>query len=219
MVKERSQDLLELFAGAVNLSPTTLAVDHAEGSLTYEQLDRASTAFAVQLSKTGVKHNDLVPLITAHGTLNILAILGILKVGATYVPIDRGAWAADRIQYVLDKVGGQIVINATKEPFESTLYGIVHLREIPQTNDKRYPDVISDFKQQPDALACIIFTSGSTGQPKGVELTHWAIANYAQTSPFNMNVNLGDRVLHILSVGFDGECKLCFDCGSAICFA
>jgi long-subunit acyl-CoA synthetase (AMP-forming) len=68
---------------------------------------------------------------------------------------------------------------------------------------------VKDRSEEPDptssSLACIIFTSGSTGKPKGVMIPHRAIVNYALTSPFNMDVSPTDRVLHILSVAFDGE--------------
>jgi long-subunit acyl-CoA synthetase (AMP-forming) len=82
---------------------------------------------------------------------------------------------------------------------------MLHIKALPASKSKL--DKFSPARQshiQPDDTACIIFTSGSTGRPKGVMISHKSLCLYAKTSPVNMDISPGDRLLHILSVGFDG---------------
>ncbi|GIC88132.1 nonribosomal peptide synthetase gliP [Aspergillus udagawae] len=199
-------DLCQLFARSVARTPDQLAVDHESGSLTYAELDVASSNLARKLQQEGVVPGEAVLLLTEHGTRNIVALLAILKAHACYVPLDRSSWSSERIQAVLDGTDSRILINTTVEPFESPRHKVIHLTSADVaalSTDRSSTKVVPDIA--PEDLACLIFTSGSTGVPKGVMIPHRAVANYAQTSPFNMDVQPGDRVLHILSVSFDGN--------------
>jgi hypothetical protein len=212
-------DLCQLFARSVARTPGQLAVDHESGSLTYAELDVVSSNLARRLQQEGVVPGEAVLLLTEHGTRNIVALLAILKAHACYVPLDRSSWSSERIQAVLDGADSRILINTTVEPFESPRHKVIHLTSADVaalSTDRSSTKVVPDIA--PEDLACLIFTSGSTGVPKGVMIPHRAVANYAQTSPFNMDVQPGDRVLHILSVSFDGrhpcgycmiKCSLC----------
>ncbi|RHZ44670.1 nonribosomal peptide synthetase gliP [Aspergillus thermomutatus] len=199
-------DLCQLFARSVTQTPHQLAVDHESGSLTYTELDVASSNLSRKLQEEGVVAGEAVLLLTEHGTRNIVALLAILKANACYVPLDRSSWSSERIQAVLDRTDSRLLINTTVEPFESSRHKVIHLTSADVaalSTDRSSTRVIPDVA--PEDLACLIFTSGSTGAPKGVMIPHRAVANYAQTSPFNMDVRAGDRVLHILSVSFDGN--------------
>ncbi|CAG8891215.1 unnamed protein product [Penicillium egyptiacum] len=206
-MQEKASDLCELFAHSVRRTPNELAVDHESGSLTYTDLDAASTYLAQKLQQQGVEKGDIVCLLTEHGTLNIIALLAVLKAKACYVPLDRSSWSIERIETVLSSVDSRFLINTTGASFENNKYTIIHLQkvEIPRSNGSSDNATEVSTITAPEALACIIFTSGSTGKPKGVMISHRAIANYGHTSPFNMDVQAGDRVLHILSVAFDGN--------------
>ncbi|KAF4289890.1 hypothetical protein KXX55_002625 [Aspergillus fumigatus] len=204
-------DLCQLFDRSVARTPHQLAVDHESGSLTYTELDVASSNLARKLKQEGVVPGEAVLLLTEHGTRNVVALLAILKAHACYVPLDRSSWSSERIQAVLDGTDSRILINTTVEPFESPRHKVIHLTSADVTTlstDRSTTKVIPDIA--PEDLACLIFTSGSTGVPKGVMIPHRAVANYAQTSPFNMDVQPGDRVLHILSVSFDASTGMLF---------
>lgn len=195
-------NLCELFAQAVKKWPELRAVDHVEGCLTYRELDNASSAAAADLEKLGVGRGSVVLLITAHGSFNVVAILSILKLGSCFIPIDRRKWSQDMINYVYEIVESPVVLNTTPEPFVllSGSCQMLHITSLPQLRVQLSPPC----KLQPENNACIIFTSGSTGRPKGVVISHKALCLYATTSPVNMDIAPGDRLLHILSVGFDG---------------
>jgi len=199
--------LCDILHRSADNSGQSIAVDHEDGVLTYFELERYSKAFATCLHDAGVRPGDRVPLLTSHGTRNIVALLGILAAGASYVPMDGDTWSEERICTVLTIVDGSIMVNTRSDHVcLHEGYKVIHFSDMDYLDDTeedaledRLPEVNSD------SLACIIFTSGSTGTPKGVMIPHRAIVNYANTSPFNMGVRCGDRVLHILSVAFDGK--------------
>lgn len=199
-------NLCELFAQSVRQYPENLAVEHEDGSFTYKELDDTSSALAHDLKLLRVGRGSLVLLVTTHGSFNIIAILAILKAGGCFVPIDRKTWSPEMINYVCDKVESHIIINTTPEPFSAAKgsHHVLHLTSLPtisssQISPSVYPQTLEDDD------ACIIFTSGSTGCPKGVILSHKSLCLYSTTSPMNLDIVPGDRLLHILSVAFDGK--------------
>ncbi|KAH0490127.1 hypothetical protein TgHK011_001610 [Trichoderma gracile] len=194
-------NLCELFSQSVRQYPENLAIDHEDGALTYRELDDASSSLAHDLSLLGVGSGSPVLLVTAHGTFNVIAILAILKAGGCFVPIDRKSWSPEMIEYVCETVESQVIINTTPEPFRvaNGSHRILHITTLPPLSGPHTPS----YSLQPSDDACIIFTSGSTGRPKGVILSHKAFCLYSQTSPMNMDIVPGDRLLHILSVAFD----------------
>ncbi|KAL2759315.1 hypothetical protein ACRALDRAFT_1025853 [Sodiomyces alcalophilus JCM 7366] len=217
-----STNLCDLFAQAVARCPDNLAVDHHEGRLTYRELDEASSAVARDLVHLGVGKGSPVPLVTSHGSLNIIAILAILKSGGSFVPIDRRTWSPEMINYVCDTVEGPVMVNTTPEPFiTSDLRHVLHLTKVPQV----FPETNQSFaatvpQVEADGTACIIFTSGSTGRPKGVMISHMSLCLYAKTSPVNLDISPGDRLLHMLSVAFDACACMLFstlgNCGTVV---
>jgi gliotoxin/aspirochlorine biosynthesis peptide synthetase len=198
-------NLCELFAQAVRRYPENLAVDHKEGCLTYHELNEASSALANDLVNLGVGNGTPILLITAHGSFNLVAILAILKSGSCFVPIDRRTWSSDMINYVHNTVGSSVIINTTAEPFAALdgLRHVLHITSLPQAGpETNHSSSLCHI--EPGDTACIIFTSGSTGQPKGVMISHKSLCLYSRTSPVNLDIAPGDRLLHMLSVAFDG---------------
>lgn len=200
-------NLCELFSRSVNRTPHTLAVAHGDGCLTYRQLDVASSIVAQDLQGLGARHGSTLLLMSEHGTLNVVATLGILKTGASFVPIDQRAWSHEKISHVMDTVDCGIIVNTTRAPFPlPASRNVLHVKNVQSTpQPDQIPIRLAQPSIRPEDTACVVFTSGSTGKPKGVVLTHDAISLYARTSLFNMDVRPGDRVLHILSIAFDGE--------------
>jgi non-ribosomal peptide synthetase component F len=175
--------------------------------LTYQELNEASSAVAGDLKRLGVSNGTPVLLVTGHGTFNIIAILAILKAGGFFVPIDRSTWSPDAIQYVFDTVDSKVAINTTPEPFASSggrFCHVMHLTQLPQACARPVELQHNSPPTHADRTACTIFTSGSTGRAKGVMISHRSIARYAKMSPANMDIRPGDRLLHLLSVAFDG---------------
>lgn len=197
-------NLCELFAQSVRQYPENLAVEHEDGSFTYRELDDISSALAHDLTLLQVGRGSPVLLVTTHGSFNIIAILAILKAGGCFVPIDRKKWSPEMINYVCDTVESRIIINTTPEPFSAAegSHHVLHLTSLPLISSSQTSPTV--YSQNLEDDACIIFTSGSTGCPKGVILSHKSLCLYSTTSPMNLDIVPGDRLLHILSVAFDG---------------
>ncbi|KAF2219165.1 nonribosomal peptide synthase GliP [Elsinoe ampelina] len=205
--KLTTPDLSSLVSAVVQRHPLNLAIDHQDGSLTYQELDHASSALAQTLIHSGATPGSPILLLTAHGTRNIVAIIAILKCGCSYVPLDRDTWSIERLRYVIDTVDSPLLLNTTERHFKILDRSYIHFNKLPEPTQTSRPLQIAN---KSSSEACIIFTSGTTGQPKGVCIPHGAIASYAQTEPFDMSVAPGDRVLHILSVAFDASTGMLF---------
>src|SRR5215470_10594766 len=152
----------------------------------------------------------------------LVALLGTLKAGAIYVPLDTG-FPERRLEYILNSLQVSCLITQAGcwEKLEGVRPGLTALREVVclgataqfqkegQVRVWRMSDLDCqvadnlDCQVGPDDLAYIIFTSGSTGQPKGVTLQHRPVVNLIEWVNRNFSVNIGDRVLFITSLCFD----------------
>ncbi|KAH9210683.1 hypothetical protein DL95DRAFT_465579 [Leptodontidium sp. 2 PMI_412] len=190
ILSKPSVPVCELFSRSVKCFPRLTAIDHEDGVCTYDELDKLSTSFAMELLRLGVVAGQHIPFLTRHGTLNIIALLGVLKLGACFVPMDKDTWSSQRIDHVLASFEGGLLVPTVSEGFQ---HPAVQL-----------PDIL------PGALACVICASGSSGIPKLVMTTHKAISNYVLTSPFNMDITPGERMFNVMSVAFNGLAGLLF---------
>ncbi|MGI5183219.1 non-ribosomal peptide synthetase/MFS transporter [Dactylosporangium sp. CA-152071] len=164
------QPLDQLIARHAALTPDATAVVAADGSLTYAELDRRAGVVAARLLAGGVRPQEPVAVLTERGVSLPVAMLGALKAGAAYLPIDPG-YPDGRVADILDAAGARFVLT------EAAFAGRVA--------DRRAL-VVADLAGEPaqavrvpmDHLAYVIFTSGSTGTPKGVAVEHRHIAHY-----------------------------------------
>jgi amino acid adenylation domain-containing protein len=143
-----------LFAAQAGHTPDAVAVRDSRQQLTYRRLDERSNQLAWHLRRTGAGPGDIVAIRLARSVDLIVAMLGILKAGAAYLPLDP-AYPADRTDYMLRDSGARTVVTdaelraAGVQPVSPVLPGVT-----------------------PDQPAYVLYTSGSTGRPKGVLVTH-----------------------------------------------
>ncbi|MDX8149102.1 amino acid adenylation domain-containing protein [Lentzea sp. BCCO 10_0061] len=156
----------ELFAEQVLTTPDAVAVEHGSESLTYTELDRRSNRMANLLRSRGIGTGDLVGLCLDRGADLIVTILGVLKAGAAYVPIDP-EHPLDRIQFMVDDARLSVVVSRNRVLFHRPLS--------PSEMDSQ-PDSAPP-RTTPDAPAYMIYTSGSTGRPKGVLMPGRCVVN------------------------------------------
>ncbi|MGH9276422.1 MAG: amino acid adenylation domain-containing protein, partial [Acidimicrobiales bacterium] len=186
--------LLDILEATVALHPDEPALDDGVATLSYLELLEEVSTFAAELCVSGIGAGARVGVRIASGTNDLyIAILGILRVGAAYVPVD-----ADDPQERADLVFGEADVAAVVTDGLT-----VDLRGAPASSEPCDP--------RPDDDAWIIFTSGSTGVPKGVAVTHRAAAAFvdAEARLFLRSHPIGpdDRVLAGLSVAFDASCE------------
>lgn len=165
--------------------PNKIAVACKKRKLSYEELDLKSNIIANDLISKGIKKGDIVPIMLPRDENYVIAILGVLKSGAAYVPLDVN-YPIERTNYIKRKVKCSICID------EGYSIDTVQRNEVNNIAGK-------------DDLAYLIFTSGTTGNPKGVKITHENILNTIQGITKMYGINKTDSVLQYANFIFDAS--------------
>ncbi|MBL4671546.1 MAG: AMP-binding protein, partial [Arenicella sp.] len=198
----------ELFEQQVRLNPNSVALIFEQQQLTYANLNQRSNRLAHYLLSQGVKPDSLVGLCVERSLDMVIAILGILKAGGSYVPLDPSHPTA-RLSYMLSDSGVSLLL--TQQRFVSVLPKGDHQLVLLDHNDQQklvaeHSDANPDKVRQglrADNLAYVIYTSGSTGQPKGVLCTHEALINRIDWMAREYAVGAEDKVLQKTPYTFD----------------
>src|SRR5437016_1309139 len=176
--------VVELFEAQVACTPDDDAIHYADQSLTYRELKDRANQVAAHLGARGVGPDHLVVLSMDHSIDVVCAILGVLKTGAAYVPVDPAS-PKERLAFMLRDIAaaraGALPVLVTQSHLESSVprsaarvmtldADLVPITGLPVVNPGR--------PTAPDSLAYVIYTSGSTGTPKGVMIEHRSLVNY-----------------------------------------
>ncbi len=190
------------FERSVQTTPNAVAVVTKTESLTYKQLDERSNQLARYLQQKGVKPNDFVGVCLSRTPRMITSVLAILKLGASYVPLDP-SYPSDRLAFMLEDTKATLVLTETE--LAKHLEGAKNLFCLNQLQNEiatlSTESVTSPAT--PKDIAYIIYTSGSTGIPKGVVLSHTAVVNTLDWVNRELNVTAKDRLLFVTSLSFD----------------
>ncbi|MCP8466331.1 non-ribosomal peptide synthase/polyketide synthase [Pseudomonas sp. ZM23] len=170
------QTVLGLFATQVAGQPDAIAVQDDGVRYSYAELDRRANRLASLLIENGVKPGECVAICQERGAQWVLLLLGVLKAGATCVPLDP-AQPAERLRQLLRDSGICRVLVSDAGLLET--FGAAATR-VPAGGPEQGSDAAPALHIDPQQAAYVIFTSGSTGQPKGVRVSHAALANYVQ---------------------------------------
>ena len=148
------------FDEQVRRTPDAIAVSYLDRSLTYRALDAESDRVAHHLRSLGIEPGELVAICLPRSEWLVVGLLGTLKAGAAYLPIDV-AYPEERVAYVLEDSGARVVLTDGSRPG----LDITRLIAADTTNDQL-------LRLAADQLAYVIYTSGSTGRPKGTMVSH-----------------------------------------------
>ena len=183
----QARTLLDVFNATAIRSPERTAIDAPDATLTYAQLRDAADTLARRLDTLGVGPGDRVAVRIASGTSELyVAILGVLRSGAAYVPLDADDPPA-RAKLVFERAAACCVVRD----------GLAI--------DELATPAGADRPLSPHDDAWVIFTSGSTGEPKGVAVSHRSAAAFVDAEARLWDVRRDDRVLAGLSVAFDAS--------------
>jgi amino acid adenylation domain-containing protein/non-ribosomal peptide synthase protein (TIGR01720 family) len=178
------------FAAQVAQRPDAVALVMGDRSLTYRQLDELASRVAQRLLASGIPREACVGVSVARAPWTVAAIVGILQAGAAYVPLDPD-FPDDRLRYLLADSGVGVVLatGSDADRFRSLGVDVLDLAEVQRTPTPAPEPTDATVRCQPDSLAYVMYTSGSTGEPKGVAVTHRAVArlvlgaDYARMGP------------------------------------
>ena len=192
--------------------PDHEALVACDATFTYKEMDEATNRIANGLRQRGVKVGDRVALLLPRTSRLILALFGVMKAGAAYIPCDPD-YPADRVKLILEDSEAKYVICPTPNPSregEGSGYSLPEEKVI-DVEELLATDVTTPLSLREglggEALAYLIYTSGSTGRPKGVMLHHAGICNYLYGHPANVFANAvltdAERVLSVTTISFD----------------
>lgn len=195
----------QLFEEQVERSPSSVAVVFEGEQLTYRELNAKANQLAHYLRELGVRPEVLVGLCVERSFEMIVGILGVLKAGAAYVPLDP-AYPQDRLAFMLEDSSVPVLLTQSKliEKLPPHSARVVCLdgdiKEIARHSQENPSSTVT-----PDNLAYVIYTSGSTGKPKGVLLAHCGLCNLATAQIQLFDVQPKSRVLQFASFSFDAS--------------
>jgi len=190
------------FVEQAQARPDATAIVSNERNLTYGELDTLSNQLAHRLAAQGVQPDELVAVVMQKGWEQVVAVLGILKAGAAYLPIDAGM-PTERLHYLIDY--GQVRVAVTQGCQDAAIDWPADTVRV-RINDQdlaEAPDTAIDCPAKQSNLAYVIFTSGSTGLPKGVVIDHRGAANTCADINDRFEVTAADSVLALSSLSFD----------------
>lgn len=206
MTYEPHVNLLSHFTKIVNQYPNKIAVVQDKHKITYLELDQQSELLAKRLINEGVTFEAPVALYLEQGTLQITAILAVLKAGGCYIPLDTDL-PSQRMNYILQDahVALLLVDGHTKEhltTYARENLNMMNISELSTVNDDSWPKISS--KIHPNQLAYILYTSGSTGTPKGVMIEHSGILRLVCETNY-IQIKHHDRIAQASKFLFDAS--------------
>ena len=195
--------LSRLFHDQMLRTPDAIALIHEDIELSFIALDKLSNQMAHMLQARGVGLEDRVAILLPRGFSNIIAMLGVLKCGAAYVPLDPEMPPA-RLNYSLEDASPALLIDQGLVGLDDYLGDHILIDDNYTTLLRDYPDtelVIEGLDA--DQLAYVIYTSGSTGQPKGAGNSHAALINRLLWKQSILKLDNTDRILQKTALTFD----------------
>lgn len=182
--------------------PNLIAIETGINSITFGELNKLANRCANALIEKSVGRGDLVGISLSRNTDLIASILGVLKTGAGYVPLDPG-FPQDRLDYMIESANPKILIteNSLLSRFEKCPAKKLIIQDALKDSsfDKELPLVQNELSD----TIYVIYTSGSTGNPKGVQLTHGSVTNFLLSMKDKIKTGKDDKILAVTTLSFD----------------
>lgn len=192
----------KLFEAQAAANPDHTAIICNGESLTYGELNARANQLAHHLRFLGVQIETLVPICVDRSIEMAVGILGILKSGAAYVPIDP-AYPADRIEFMLADTAADLLVTQSGISFATDAKKVLLDAEWEEIAGQSIENPVQ--KVNAENLAYVIYTSGSTGKPKGAMMTHANLYHYVCALQQEFKLTADDKYLHLASIAFSSS--------------
>ncbi|MEL6865673.1 MAG: amino acid adenylation domain-containing protein, partial [Bacteroidota bacterium] len=201
--------VMDLFAQQVAIQGHYPALHFAGQELSYQALDQRASVLAHQLQARGIGRQQLVGIAIERSLEMIISVMGVLKTGAAYVPLDPN-YPKDRLAFMMadSSVTCILCTDQTREnlPAHPTIE-LVNIKTLANTKSST-PYPLKQAKTTDPAY--VIYTSGSTGRPKGVIVEHKGLLNLSLRQIKAFQLSAGQKVLQFASLNFDASCSELF---------
>ncbi|EPX2856277.1 amino acid adenylation domain-containing protein [Streptococcus pyogenes] len=205
-VSYSEKTFLDEFNKVCKKFPDKISINDKSGKISYSELDIETNYIAHKISKM-CNRKELFAVITDKGIDYIKIILGILKSGSSFLPIDSNI-PEERIKYILNDAGINTVFVNDNVNFEFDNIKSICITDLMYLNEEHYDKKWKNsIKVMEDDIAYVIYTSGSTGNPKGVLIRHKGILNLCKFLQNERSMNLSDdsKCLQLASISFDAS--------------
>jgi amino acid adenylation domain-containing protein len=184
-------------------TPDAVALEASDATWTYRELDQRANQIARHLRSLGVQAGDYVGVCSSRRGHLVAALLGVMKSGAAYLPLDP-SFPRERLAFMLAETAAPVVLaeHELRETLPASGAVVVELDtewdRIAEASTRKPPERASG-----EDLAYVIFTSGSTGTPKGVQVPHRAVVNFLGSMADRPGLARGDTLLALTTISFD----------------
>lgn len=205
---DQSQNFVQLIWQQAAQSPNKIAVrDDAGMALSYSELCSKAEQLAIYLQQLGAGPGSLIALSVNRSAQMLIALLGIMRSGSAYLPLDP-SYPAERVRYILEDARAPVLITeqALRDTLPNSQAKIIELDAdwqsvVDATADKSLDSAAAAVTM--DDLAYVIYTSGSTGNPKGVQLKHRNALNFLLSMQTMPGFDRSDKLLAVTTLSFD----------------
>lgn len=200
-------NILSYFTRRTKTDGDKIAIIHNNNKISYRRLNEYSNQIAHYLISMGIKKGDRIGLCIQRNIDMISSVLGILKTGSAYIPLDPD-FPTERLMYMINHSKLEYIISEEnileKLPISSNVNKILLQRDKSSIANqiKDFPDISISF----DDISYIIYTSGSTGMAKGIQIKHKALLNFLLSMKKNPGITKEDKVLALTTLSFDISC-------------
>ncbi|MGE9312912.1 non-ribosomal peptide synthetase [Niabella sp. CJ426] len=194
---------VNLFESIVRSNVDGVALKFQTDTYTYKSLNESANRLAHYLISQGVKKGDTVGVVLERSAQVVVVLLGVLKCGASYLPIDP-EFPEDRISFMLEDSGAPFVVTSTtvSQKLSNLSSRRIHIDQL-QAEIGAADPFNPEISIQNDDQAYILYTSGSTGKPKGVMVSHENLLNFLLGMKRIFNTGTQTKLLSVTTISFD----------------
>lgn len=198
----KDKPLHHIISETASQYPDRIALKFNGQELTYNQLNKKANQLAAVLIEKGVKPGDKVAISMDRNADLVVALLAIMKAGATYLPLDP-IFPINRINYMLEDSSAVVLITTKvySQRYISNAKELLLDEVMPGLGN--YPETDPVVEVNGDDLLYILYTSGSTGQPKGVQIKHHNVVNFLYSMQKQPGLTNTDKLLAVTTISFD----------------